>query len=136
MTLIVRKRFEKLKFKANKLRKLIQNFPFQGRLTRWKLSFAYELNCRPYSPAKGMPPNMPGRKFSFSFSLNQRSNYFSLICRVVERELSVPLPISKIIKKWNNLLQEYKVRHQINLLKRKTLIHRKNGQRHGKLRNI
>uniref|UniRef100_A0A182JHX1 Myb/SANT-like DNA-binding domain-containing protein n=1 Tax=Anopheles atroparvus TaxID=41427 RepID=A0A182JHX1_ANOAO len=27
---------------------------------------------------------------------------------VVERELSVPLPISKIIKKWNNLLQEYK----------------------------
>lgn len=28
---------------------------------------------------------------------------------VVERELNVPLPISKIIKKWNNLLQEYKV---------------------------
>ncbi|XP_070494787.1 uncharacterized protein DDB_G0283357-like [Chironomus tepperi] len=27
---------------------------------------------------------------------------------VVERELNVPLPISKIIKKWNNLLQEYK----------------------------
>lgn len=28
---------------------------------------------------------------------------------VVERELNVPLPLSKIIKKWNNLLQEYKV---------------------------
>ncbi|CAD7084384.1 unnamed protein product [Hermetia illucens] len=27
---------------------------------------------------------------------------------VVERELNVPLPLSKIIKKWNNLLQEYK----------------------------
>lgn len=30
-------------------------------------------------------------------------------CSVVERELNVPLPLSKIIKKWNNLLQEYKV---------------------------
>lgn len=28
--------------------------------------------------------------------------------RVVERELNVPLPLAKIIKKWNNLLQEYK----------------------------
>ncbi|GAB0091954.1 broad-complex core protein isoforms 1/2/3/4/5 [Sergentomyia squamirostris] len=27
---------------------------------------------------------------------------------VVERELNVPLPLAKIIKKWNNLLQEYK----------------------------
>lgn len=38
------------------------------------------------------------------------SNFlFLTICSVVERELNVPLPISKIIKKWNNLLQEYKV---------------------------
>ncbi|CRL00200.1 CLUMA_CG013474, isoform A [Clunio marinus] len=37
---------------------------------------------------------------------------FSSICySVVERELNVPLPISKIIKKWNNLLQEYKHAH-------------------------
>lgn len=36
-------------------------------------------------------------------------NLFSSSCSVVERELNVPLPISKIIKKWNNLLQEYKV---------------------------
>lgn len=34
---------------------------------------------------------------------------FLYFCSVVERELNVPLPISKIIKKWNNLLQEYKV---------------------------
>lgn len=35
--------------------------------------------------------------------------FLSSSCSVVERELNVPLPISKIIKKWNNLLQEYKV---------------------------
>lgn len=34
---------------------------------------------------------------------------FVIFFSVVERELNVPLPISKIIKKWNNLLQEYKV---------------------------
>lgn len=35
--------------------------------------------------------------------------FFPFSCSVVERELNVPLPLSKIIKKWNNLLQEYKV---------------------------
>lgn len=35
--------------------------------------------------------------------------FLSVSYSVVERELNVPLPISKIIKKWNNLLQEYKV---------------------------
>lgn len=35
---------------------------------------------------------------------------------VVERELNVPLPLSKIIKKWNNLLQEYKVSTDLFIL--------------------
>lgn len=41
-----------------------------------------------------------------SFSLFMKNIHTT---SVVERELNVPLPISKIIKKWNNLLQEYKV---------------------------
>lgn len=51
--------------------------------------------------------------FVYTHTLNFRNNrnfiFFSSIFSVVERELNVPLPLSKIIKKWNNLLQEYKV---------------------------
>lgn len=55
------------------------------------------------------------RQFFFKFiycSIYFKSKFVFLFysnSRVVERELNVPLPISKIIKKWNNLLQEYKV---------------------------
>lgn len=51
-------------------------------------------------------------KFSYTDFLLSFFFFYS----VVERELNVPLPLSKIIKKWNNLLQEYKVSILYNII--------------------
>lgn len=52
--------------------------------------------------------SLMGTHFYWCLSFFLFSPSFTFIS-VVERELNVPLPLSKIIKKWNNLLQEYKV---------------------------
>ncbi|KAG4067886.1 hypothetical protein HA402_010572 [Bradysia odoriphaga] len=48
------------------------------------------------------------RKLESSNIISREEEEVKKSYSVVERELNVPLPLSKIIKKWNNLLQEYK----------------------------